>query len=50
MSTEKADSPVNKKFLRDAFALEQECLAASLKSSYRITHSGDRGEVNEQFS
>ena len=36
-------------FLRDAFASEQVCLSASLKSSLRITHKGDRGEVNEQF-
>lgn len=49
MSTEQADSPESEKFLRDAFASEQECLAASLKSSFRITHNGDRGEVNEQF-
>ncbi len=49
MSTDETDSPVNEKFLRDAFASEQECLAASLKSSFRITHNGDRGEVNEQF-
>lgn len=49
MSTEQYGSPVNEKFLRDAFASEQECLAASLKSSFRITHNGDRGEVNEQY-
>lgn len=49
MSTEQYVSPANEKFLRDAFASEQECLAASLKSSFRITHNGDRGEVNEQF-
>lgn len=49
MSTEKNGYPANEKFLRDAFASEQECLAASLKSSFRITHNGDRGEVNEQF-
>lgn len=49
MSTEQADSPESEKFLRDAFASEQECLAASLRSSFRITHNGDRGEVNEQF-
>lgn len=49
MSAEQNDSPANEKFLRDAFASEQECLAASLKSSFRITHNGDRGEVNEQF-
>lgn len=49
MSNEATDSPANEKFLRDAFASEQECLAANLKSSFRITHNGDRGEVNEQF-
>lgn len=49
MSTEQYGSPANEKFLRDAFSSEQECLAASLKSSFRITHNGDRGEVNEQF-
>lgn len=49
MSAEQYVSPPNEKFLRDAFASEQECLAASLKSSFRITHNGDRGEVNEQF-
>lgn len=43
------DSPTNTKFLRDAFSSEQECLAANLKSSFRIEHKGDRGEVNEQF-
>ena len=41
--------PKDAQFLRDAFASEQECLAANLKSSFRITHAGDRGEVNEQF-
>lgn len=49
MSAEKNDSPANEKFLRNAFSSEQECLAVSLKSSFRITHNGDRGEVNEQF-
>ncbi|MCX6960469.1 MAG: hypothetical protein NTW91_09390 [Verrucomicrobia bacterium] len=49
MSLEKTDPPINEKFLRSAFATDQECLVASLKSSYRITHNGDRGEVNEQF-
>ena len=49
MSTDQKDFPKNEKFLRDAFASEQKCLAASLKSSLRITHNGDRGEVNEQF-
>ncbi len=38
----------NIQFLRDAFLTEQECLIANLLSSRRITHSGDRGEVNEQ--
>ena len=36
-------------FLRRAFAAEQACLLANLRSSARITHAGDRGEVNEQF-
>ncbi len=40
--------PKNTKFLRAAFATEQECLVSKLKSSSRITHAGDRGEVNEQ--
>ncbi len=35
-------------FLREAFATEQECLISHLKSSNRITHQGDKGEVNEQ--
>jgi hypothetical protein len=35
-------------FLREAFATEQECLVPKLRSSGRITHAGDRGEVNEQ--
>lgn len=40
--------PKNTKFLRSAFKTEQECLVAKLQSSKRITHAGDRGEVNEQ--
>lgn len=35
-------------FLREAFASEQACLIPKLKSSKRICHAGDRGEVNEQ--
>ncbi len=35
-------------FLQKAFSSEQECLITNLKSSNRITHSGDRGEVNEE--
>ncbi|MEW6159360.1 MAG: DUF6602 domain-containing protein [Verrucomicrobiota bacterium] len=42
------NTPKNADFLRAAFATEQECLAPLLKSSRRITHAGDRGEVNEQ--
>src|SRR5260370_28675699 len=34
--------------LRESFATDQECLVTKLKSSNRITHTGDRGEVNEQ--
>lgn len=41
-------TPINAEFLRKAFATEQECLIANLRSSSRITHPGDRGEVNEQ--
>lgn len=36
-------------FLQEAFASEQVCLEASLRSSNRIRHQGDKGEVNEQF-
>jgi hypothetical protein len=39
--------PKSQKFLRDAFATEQQCLVPKLRSSSRITHAGDRGEVNE---
>src|SRR5258705_232161 len=42
------DTPKNVEFLRQAFATELECLAPKLKSSRRITHARDRGEVNEQ--
>ena len=35
-------------FLQKAFASEQACLAAKLASSNRITHEGDKGEVNEK--
>ncbi len=36
-------------FLKQAFAAEQTCLKAQLDSSFRITHNGDRGEVNEEY-
>jgi len=36
-------------FLQRAFASEQDCLVAKLRSSDRIVHAGDRGEVNEQY-
>lgn len=35
-------------FLQRAFESEQECLSAKLRSSDRVVHDGDRGEVNEQ--
>jgi hypothetical protein len=35
-------------FLQESFASEQVCLEASLRSSNRIRHQGDKGEVNEQ--
>ena len=40
--------PKDERFLRSAFASEQDCLVANLRASSRITHAGDRGEVNEQ--
>jgi hypothetical protein len=49
MSDDFATAPENTQFLRDAFASEQVCLEANLKSSFRISHRGDRGEVNEEF-
>jgi hypothetical protein len=36
-------------FLQQAFASEQACLEARLRSSNRIRHQGDKGEVNEQY-
>jgi hypothetical protein len=38
-----------KEFLQRAYASEQTCLIAKLRSSDRIVHHGDRGEVNEQY-
>lgn len=48
MSDENA-IPTSAEFLREAFQTEQDCLASNLRSSRRITHAGDRGEVNEQY-
>jgi len=46
---ENTETPIlNAEFLREAFASEQQCLVANLRSSARIKHAGDRGEVNEQ--
>lgn len=36
-------------FLKEAFASDQTCLQAQLKSSNRIAHQGDKGEANEQY-
>lgn len=36
-------------FLRKSFAHDQSQLSANLRSSERISHAGDRGEVNELF-
>ena len=36
-------------FLRQAFASEQKLLEVKLRSSDRIQHPGDKGEVNEQY-
>lgn len=49
MAQQTTKDQANAQFLRDAFASEQICLHANLRSSFRITHMGDRGEVNEQF-
>ena len=49
MEPEDETPKANAQFLKDAFASEQTCLLANLNSSFRITHKGDRGEVNEQF-
>jgi len=49
MSKENQINSNNTQFLRDALASDQECLVTNLRSSHRITHKGDRGEVNEQF-
>ena len=49
MSENPEETTAKTRFLREAFASEQECLATNLKSSFRIIHNGDRGEVNEQF-
>jgi hypothetical protein len=42
------NEPQNTDFLQEAFATEQNCLISQLRSSSRIVHAGDRGEVNEQ--
>ena len=39
----------NEAFLRESFAHDQERLRTNLASSSRITHAGDRGEVNEKY-
>ena len=36
-------------FLQKAFASDQVCLEADLRSSNRIVHQGDKGEVNEKY-
>ncbi len=46
--SDESETPKSAEFLRESFATEQECLVTKLKSSNRITHAGDRGEVNEQ--
>lgn len=49
MSEETDETEESIEFLRAAFGTEQTCLAANLRSSRRIKHGGDAGEVNEQF-
>lgn len=36
-------------FLQEAFNSDQKCLEAQLRSSNRIRHQGDKGEVNEEY-
>ena len=48
MSESHLSNARGKEFLQRAFASEQACLVARLRSSDRIVHDGDRGEVNEQ--
>ena len=47
--TKSTDDEAGVIFLQESFASEQVCLEASLRSSNRIRHQGDKGEVNEQF-
>jgi hypothetical protein len=49
MNHDRDELQADTKFLQDAVATEQRVLAELLRSSSRITHAGDRGEVNEQF-
>ncbi len=49
MSESHLSSARGKEFLQRAFASEQACLIAKLRSSDRVIHDGDRGEVNEQY-
>lgn len=49
MSDQHLSNARGKEFLQRAFASEQSCLVAKLRSSDRIVHDGDRGEVNEQY-
>src|ERR1700722_5447074 len=49
MSDKHLSNVRGKEFLQRAFASEQACLVAKLRSSDRIVHDGDRGEVNEQY-
>lgn len=49
IETTPADEDAGVLFLQESFASEQVCLEASLRSSNRIRHQGDKGEVNEQY-
>ena len=49
LKSESVDDEAGVIFLQQSFASEQVCLEASLRSSNRIRHQGDKGEVNEQF-
>jgi hypothetical protein len=46
--SEMCEPPASATFLQRAFSTEQESLLSNLRSSARIVHAGDRGEVNER--
>lgn len=49
MKAEHETQTLDENFLRRSFSHDQKTLIANLETSKRISHSGDRGEVNEQI-